>query len=90
MSPERKIFSIVTAISVILRRTLEGKRMMKASTLMILRVKIPLMVNILQMKAKKAADTKCNKLGKDNSSLSLFGEWQMVLQVVFHLQQTLE
>ena len=44
MIPERKMFPIVTAILVILRRTLEQMRMMKVSTLMIQRVKIPLMV----------------------------------------------
>ena len=36
-------------------------------------------VSILQVKAEKAAEAKREKLGQDNSSLSLFGEWQMVL-----------
>ena len=44
MIPERKMFPIVTSILVILRRTLEQMRMMKVSTLMIQRLKIPLTV----------------------------------------------
>ena len=37
------------------------------------------------MKAEKAAGTKREKLGQDNSSLSLFGEWQMVLHQIILL-----
>ena len=42
--PEKKMFPIVTAILVILRRTLVQMRMMKALTLMIQRLKFPLTV----------------------------------------------
>ena len=44
MIPERKMFPIVTTILVILRITLKHMRMVKASTLMIQRLKFPLMV----------------------------------------------
>ena len=44
MIPEKKMFPIVTAILVILRRTLVQMRMMEALTLMIQRLKFPLTV----------------------------------------------
>ena len=52
---------------------------------MIQRVQIPLTVSILQVKAEKAAEAKREKLGQDNSSLSLLGEWQMVLHQIILL-----
>ena len=86
MIPERKIFPIDTNFSDFEENS-GAKEDDKSINSHDSEGEDPLIVNILQMKTKKAAEAKCHKLGQENSSLGLFGKWQVVLhQVVFHFQ----